>query len=211
MPTFQIWIKKTVLGPQGPIELGLGGTHDVTCEAYQVAAERRALFLSYEQEVNRLLERLKLGLPIEPQDPPLKSQERSESRSESRPEPRDDARIPAGKEARASTRPEPPPEPPTESLEAQAEHEAVSLERSRLFLAELQERLARRGRQKEQQDPTSSRDPLSEPVLQAEGSGHSPSQRPVQAPLIASSSPERGDPELPPESMAHLLIPREGI
>lgn len=217
MPSIQVWIKKTILGPQGPIELGLGGTHEVNCEAHQVPAERRALFLSYEQEVNRLLEHLRQGQSVDAHQPPLRQTERVDARVTSRAEGRapanpekvsaltrgDDGASKA-KNADSGQTASPGYE---EDPAARAEAEAISLERSRMFLAELQERLAHKGRQKLAAS-VHSEDTTLPPIG---GQLSLDALNPVPHPEPHGTHPAQADEEDPPESLAHLLLPREGI
>jgi hypothetical protein len=106
MPTLRVWVKKSVTGPNGTIEIGLGGTHEVTCEPHQVARERLALYQNYKDEVDRLIGCELTGEPV----------------------------------AR------PAAEPPRHLEPAEEESSPLTRERSRQMLAELQERLAQRGR-----------------------------------------------------------------
>lgn len=232
MPTFQIWVKKTVIGPQGPIEIGLGGTHEVNCETHQVASERRALFLSYEQEVNQLLEQTRQGLPITRTSPPPHvpsphGNKGAETRTSHAPGSEAQLSLPAAvasrvaearlsesalsretlrakalraaelaSESTGATSSDTSAEPDSSARHSSPDDEAdrgeyleterISLERSKLFLNMLQERLAAKARA-------------------SEGSDASAAPKPPPTP-----APERSPMgEDPPEHLAHLLLPQE--
>lgn len=236
MPTFQIWVKKTVIGPQGPIEIGLGGTHEVNCETHQVASERRALFLSYEQEVNQLLEQTRQGLPITRTSPPphmplAHGNKGAETRTSHAPGSEAQLSLPAAVASRvaearlsesalsretlrakalraaelasestgtvpsvagAESTPSSAPSAPQPSSDDEAERgeyletERISLERSKLFLNMLQERLAAKARASESSDASAAPKPI-------------PTPSPERSPMG----------EDPPEHLAHLLLPQE--
>lgn len=150
MPTLRVWVKKTVPGPNGPIEIGLGGTHNITCEPHQLARERLALYEHYKSEVDRLIACELNGTPTTLPAPASHrpgeakgsgadgaSRDGHGTRTGSDP----GARTEPGheREAVAGEGPGLEPEPYT----------PVSIERSRQVLADLQERLAEKGRQRE--------------------------------------------------------------
>lgn len=168
MPTFRVWIKKSVLGPAGPIEIGLGGTHEVDCSPAQVPSERLALFSSYRDEVDRLLEVERLGLPLQP--PSFRSAPKPPP-----PRPTEPPRTTPVEPLRESTPPD----------AAASDAGWVTAERSRMFIAELQERLHRKLK-------AASAPPT---VPEDAASGEE-----------ASSSPFPVNPEHPPIELAALLL-----
>lgn len=138
MPVFKVWYKKRVHGPQGPVEIGLGGTHDIDCAPAQVARERQALFLSYKREVERLLA-LELQSPFA-----AGSFEPSPAHSPVSQELQPPLETSVHHERTDSTRPRPSEHP--RERETSTEPDVVSPERAAQFMQELQLRLASRAR-----------------------------------------------------------------
>lgn len=194
MPVFKVWYKKRVHGPQGPVEIGLGGTHDIDCVPAQVARERQALFLSYKLEVERLLA-LELQSPLaagsfEPSRAPKQALQEFQSSPETS----------SQHERTDSTRARPSEHP--RERETPTDPEVVSPERAAQFMQELQLRLASRARAQN----LSSESPSS-PAMP----GH-PSLRRLGK--LLQQDPQRidqasaGDEELP-EALARLMLKQE--
>lgn len=215
MPILRVWYKKRVRGAHGPVEIGLGGTHKIDCDPAHVPSERRALFLSYRQEVERLLALEQLG--------PSPSQNRARAsappKAESRAvyvrqpgtstEPAPDSHI--GPPSRPFSEAEPYPYHPAEAAPSAAAEqpapEVVSHERAAQFLKELQLRLSQKGRSN---DPSAERS--SAPVR----TGHPSLKRldqllrgeEQQGHALAPSDGPRAEEELP-DALAQLMLKQE--